>query len=74
MGGVLRFVQGRFADASSELEKAIMLDESTANPHLQLGGALMQLQQLERAESELLQAYKIGGTTAGAHATPHPAV
>lgn len=63
--GVVLNHQGRFADASSELEKAIMLDESTANPHLQLGGALMQLQQLERAESELLRAYKIGGTTAG---------
>lgn len=63
--GVALNHQGRFADAAAELEKAIMLDESTANSHLQLGGALMQLQQLERAESELLRAYKLGGTPAG---------
>ncbi|MGH9968203.1 MAG: tetratricopeptide repeat protein [Pyrinomonadaceae bacterium] len=57
--------QGKFAEAATELEKAIVLSPDAANFHLQLGGALMQLQQLERAERELLRAYELGGNSAG---------
>lgn len=63
--GVVLNRQRRFAEAVAELETAIMLDGSVANTHLQLGGALMQLQRLERAESELLRAYELGGALAG---------
>jgi tetratricopeptide (TPR) repeat protein len=64
--GVILNRQGRYADAASELEQAIMLDHEVANFHLQLGGALMQLQEYDRAEKELLRAYELGGSAAGA--------
>jgi tetratricopeptide (TPR) repeat protein len=64
LGAVLNH-QGRFADAAYHLEEAIKLDQDNANSHLQLGGALMQLQELERAETELLRAYELGGKLAG---------
>ena len=63
--GVMLNRAGRYADAAAELEKALALDDS-ANSHLQLGAALMQLQQLPRAEQELLRAYELGGHSAGA--------
>ena len=58
--------QGKFTEAVSDLEKAIALDPDVANSHLQLGGALMQVQQLERAERELLRAYELSGASSGA--------
>lgn len=58
--------QGRYADAVTELEQAIILVHDVANFHLQLGGALMQIRQYERAERELLRAYELGGNRAGA--------
>jgi Flp pilus assembly protein TadD len=64
--GVILNRQGRYADAASELERAIILDHDVANFHLQLGGALMQLQEYERAERELNRAYELGGSAAGA--------
>jgi tetratricopeptide (TPR) repeat protein len=63
--GVILNRAGRYADARTELEKGLMIDED-ANLHLQLGAALMQLQQLPRAEEELLRAYEMGGRAAGA--------
>jgi Flp pilus assembly protein TadD len=63
--GVLLNRQGRFADAVRELEKAIALDHDAPNSYLQLGAALIQLQQLERAERALLRAYELGGNSAG---------
>jgi tetratricopeptide (TPR) repeat protein len=63
--GVILNRQGRFADAVVELEKSIAINPDAANSHLQLGGALMQLQQLARAESELLRAYELAGSSAG---------
>jgi tetratricopeptide (TPR) repeat protein len=57
--------QGRSADAGYHLEEAIKLGEDNFNSHLQLGGALMQLQEFERAETELLRAYELGGKLAG---------
>jgi tetratricopeptide (TPR) repeat protein len=62
--GVVLDRQGRFAQAVTELEKAIALDDG-ANTHLQLGATLIQLQQLGRAEQELLRAYDLAGNTGG---------
>jgi len=56
--------QGKFAEAVSEFDKAIELNPEIANAHMHLGGALMQLQQAERAERELLRAYELGGVSA----------
>jgi Flp pilus assembly protein TadD len=64
--GVLLNRAGRFREAAAELENVVTRDASIVNAHLQLGGALMQLQRLERAESELLRAYELGGAYAGA--------
>src|SRR5262249_15694154 len=63
--GVLFNREGRFADASTELEKAINLDPDAANSHVQLGAALMQLEQADRAERELLRGYELAGSTDG---------
>ena len=57
--------QGKFADAAAELEKAIALDPDGANSHVQLGAALMQLEQPDRAERELLRAYQLAGSKVG---------
>ena len=64
--GVLLNRAGRFREAAAELENVVSRDATIVNAHLQLGGALMQLQRLDRAESELLRAYELGGAAAGA--------
>jgi tetratricopeptide (TPR) repeat protein len=64
--GVLLNRAGRFREAAAELENVVTRDATIVNAHLQLGGALMQLQRLDRAESELLRAYELGGASAGA--------
>ena len=63
--GVVFNREGKFAEAVQELEKSIALNPDAANSHLQLGGALMQLQQLAKAESELLRAYELAGSAVG---------
>jgi len=63
--GVLLNRQGRLADATTELENAIALDPDGANSHVQLGAALMQLQQADRAERELLRGYELAGSKVG---------
>ncbi len=63
--GVLLNRQRRFGEAVTELQKAIALNDA-ANSHLQLGAALMLLQQPSAAEHELLRAYELGGQSAGA--------
>jgi tetratricopeptide (TPR) repeat protein len=63
--GVILNRQGRFAEAVTELEKAVDLDGNLANAHLQLGGALMQVRRYERAEYELLRAYELGCDSVG---------
>ncbi|HET6892488.1 MAG TPA: tetratricopeptide repeat protein [Pyrinomonadaceae bacterium] len=61
--GVVLNKQGKFAEAVTELEKAVALNPEAPNPHLQLGGALLQVQQFERAEWELLRAYQLSGNS-----------
>jgi len=63
--GVVLNHEGRFADAVTELEKAIELDSNVPTSHLQLGAALVQMEQLERAKRELLRAYELGGNALG---------
>lgn len=55
--------QGKFVEAITELEKAVALNPQAPNPHLQLGGALLQVQQFERSERELLRAYQLSGNS-----------
>jgi len=57
--------QGKFPEAVVELDRAVMLNPRAANSHLQLGGALMQVEQPARAEKELLRAYELAGPLAG---------
>ena len=63
--GVVLNRQRRFGEAVTELQKAIAINDA-ANSHLQLGAALMLLQQPNAAEHELLRAYELGGQSAGA--------
>src|SRR5882672_8551731 len=63
--GVVLNRQRKFGAAVTELQKAIAIDD-TANSHLQLGAALMLLEQPSAAEHELLRAYELGGQSAGA--------
>lgn len=63
--GVVFNREGKFAEAVRELEKSIALNPDAANSYLQLGGALMQLKQLARAENELLRAYELAGSSVG---------
>ena len=63
--GVILNRQRKFGDAVTELQKAIAINDA-ANSHLQLGAALMLLEQPNAAEHELLRAYELGGQSAGA--------
>jgi tetratricopeptide (TPR) repeat protein len=63
LGGILSR-QGRFAEGAGDFEEALAL-EDTAKTRFQLGAALIQLKDLERAEKELLRAYELGGAAAG---------
>ncbi len=55
--------QRKFAEAVSQFDKALALSPNMVNAHMLLGGALMQLQQNDRAERELLRAYELGGAS-----------
>jgi Flp pilus assembly protein TadD len=63
--GVILNREGRFADAVVEFNRALALDPDGANTHVQLGAALMQLQQAGRAERELLRGYELAGSSVG---------
>ncbi len=63
--GVVLNRQRKFGEAVTELQKAIAINDA-ANSHLQLGAALMLLEQPNAAEHELLRAYELGGQAAGA--------
>jgi tetratricopeptide (TPR) repeat protein len=65
LGAVLNR-QNRFSEAAAELERSIKIEPNTVMAHLQLGGALIQLKRLPEAERELLKAYELGGSSAGA--------
>ena len=56
--------QGKFVEAVVALEQAVSLNPEAPNAHLQLGGALLQVLQFERAERKLLRAYELSGNTA----------
>ena len=64
--GVLLNRVGRFNEASIALQNVISRNPKIVNAHLQLGGALLQLHRLKMAETELLTAYELGGSSAGA--------
>jgi Flp pilus assembly protein TadD len=55
--------QRKFAEAVAAFDKALALNPNMTNAHMLLGGALMQLDQGERAERELLKAYELGGVS-----------
>ena len=63
--GVVLSRDENYADAVTELEKAIDLDPKAANAHLLLGGALLQLKRYPESERELLLAYELGGPAMG---------
>jgi Flp pilus assembly protein TadD len=63
--GVILNREGKFADAVVEFNGALALDPEGANTHVQLGAALMQLQQAGKAERELLRGYALAGSSVG---------
>ncbi|MFL6208789.1 MAG: tetratricopeptide repeat protein [Pyrinomonadaceae bacterium] len=65
LGAVLNREE-HYAEAAAELEQAAALDPKSPATHLQLGGAFIQLKRLAEAERELLRAYELGGSSAGA--------
>lgn len=64
--GLLLNRKQQFHEAIQHLEQAAKLLPDSARAHLQLGGALLQVGQLEDAEKELLAAYRLGGPQLGA--------
>jgi tetratricopeptide (TPR) repeat protein len=63
--GLLLNRKQRYEAAIQELRQAADLRPRSARVRLQLGGALLQVQRLDDAERELLEAYKLGGTRMG---------
>lgn len=55
----------KYDAAAVELRHAAEKIPNSARIHLQLGGALLQLKRLKEAETELLNAYRIGGAPMG---------
>src|SRR6185312_3764419 len=63
--GLILNREGKYLDATTELQKSIQLAPNAANAHLQLGAAFLQLKDLTSAERELLKAYSLGDRAAG---------
>lgn len=63
--GTLLNRKQKFEEAVGELTRAAEILPNAPRIHLQLGGALLQLGRLQEAETELLAAYRIGGTQMG---------
>lgn len=63
--GLLLNKRQKYSAAVIELSEAAQAIPNSARTHLQLGGALLQLQKLEDAERELLTAYRLGGAQMG---------
>lgn len=59
--GLLLNRKERFEEAVTELTLAAKILPNSARPHLQLGGALLQIKKMDEAERELLTAYRLGG-------------
>ena len=64
--GLILNRHAKYLDAVAELEHAIDLAPNASNIHLQLGAALVQLKEFDRAERELVRAYDLAGKAAGA--------
>lgn len=63
--GTLLNRKNRYDEAIKELSQAVEVFPTSARSHLQLGGALLQVNRISEAEQELLAAYKMGGTQMG---------
>jgi Flp pilus assembly protein TadD len=63
--GLIYNRQQKYAEAETELTRAVKMLPNAPRIHLQLGAALMQLNRLPEAESELQTAYKLGGAQIG---------
>lgn len=63
--GSLLSKKEQYDAAIKELSQAIEVFPGSARSHLQLGGALLQVNRMSEAERELLEAYKIGGPQMG---------
>jgi len=63
--GMLLNRRQKYDAAIRELSLAVEVFPNSARSHLQLGGALLQVNRIGEAERELLAAYKIGGTQMG---------
>jgi Flp pilus assembly protein TadD len=59
--GLLLNRRERFEEAVKELTIAARIQPDSAQTHLQLGGALLQIKKMDEAERELFTAYRIGG-------------
>lgn len=64
LGSLLNKKQ-QYDAAIKELSQAVEVFPGSARSHLQLGGALLQVNRISEAERELLAAYRIGGTQMG---------
>lgn len=64
LGSLLNKKQ-QYDAAIKELSQAVEVLPGSARSHLQLGGALLQVNRMSDAERELLEAYKIGGPQMG---------
>jgi tetratricopeptide (TPR) repeat protein len=64
--GLLLNRKQRFDEAVKELVIAEKILPGAPRIHLQLGGALIQLQKLDEAERHLVEAYRLGGAQMGA--------
>ncbi|MFY9553824.1 MAG: tetratricopeptide repeat protein [Blastocatellia bacterium] len=64
--GLLLNRKEQFQEAVQHLTAAAKILPNSARTHLQLGGALLQLERRSEAEEELLAAYQLGGREMGA--------
>ena len=63
--GLLLNRKEKFQEAVEQLTAAAKILPNSARIHLQLGGALLQLERLTDAERELIAAYRLGGREMG---------
>jgi tetratricopeptide (TPR) repeat protein len=63
--GMLHNRQRKYAEAKTELNNALKGLPNASRVHLQLGAALLELNEMEDAERELKTAYRLGGPVLG---------